>query len=390
MANELPETEAALLAATQEVPAGPVPKENQTEFCLSCGAATPQMYCGECGLKNDDLRRSLFKLIAESLGGIFSFESRMWRTWAALIFKPGKVPREYADGRRTTYSSPIRVYLVVSFLFFGFLAFSQTNLIAVAVSPKSAEQMSAEQKQAIAEESSPDAIEARKAANQEAIEAAREAFRNNDEEAAVESLKDLEPNVSLNNYNFKFLFFQPQSKFESMMDESSAKDFVKSLNENSNQTEQDAVGFGGEPIDVQKAISTFLTNPTAFNQVFNTWLPRVSFFMVPMVMFLGVIYIRGPNALLYDHLIHGIYIQSIFYMGLLLAILLSKIFPGGLIAQGLMILLLIYLPISLKRMFSRGWFKTIWTTLNIGFIYSLVLIFAILAISVVSLVRLGS
>ena len=36
------------------------------------------------------------------------------------------------------------------------------------------------------------------------------------------------------------------------------------------------------------------------------------FFMVPFAMRLGAIFIRGPTALLYDHLIHAMYIHAVF------------------------------------------------------------------------------
>ena len=122
----------------------------------------------------------------------------------------------------------------------------------------------------------------------------------------------------------------------------------------------------------------------------NAWIPRVMFFMVPMVMFIGIIFIRGPNALLFDHLIHAFYVQSMFFMALLASILLSRILPGGLVAQFMMLGFAIYLPLSLKRMFGRGWFKTIWTTIWVGGIYSFVLFTSILIISGISMVSLAA
>lgn len=385
MTNQLPDTEAALLAASVDAnPNVKTPKKNQTTHCLSCGAETPQAFCGECGLKNDDLRRSLFKLIAETLGGIFSFESRMWRTWAALLFKPGKVAREYANGRRTTYSAPIRVYLVVTFILLAYIAVTQTNLFSVVVSPKTPEQIAAQE---LAQEKRTFSFKA--PATSEDFKAMVDAAKTNDDEAMQESLKKLDDNevsFALDNYNFDFLFFQPQSKFDALTDKASAEGFVNTIDEEDVSAN---VTIGGESLDWRKAMKVFLTNPTQFNQQFNTWLPRAMFFMVPMVMFFGVFYIRGPNALLYDHLIHAIYIHSVFFMGLLVAILLSKVLNGATVARVLFIGLLIYLPLSLKRMFGRGWFKTIWTTVNIGFIYILMLLIVLVWISVYSLAKMA-
>ncbi len=355
MATDLGETEAGLaLVAANAGDIKSVAKINTSGTCQSCGATIPQVYCGQCGQKNDDLRRSLWRLVTESLGGIFSFESRMWRTWGALLLKPGKVASEYANGARSRYSPPIRVYLVVSFLFFGFLVATQTNLFALSVHPK----------------------------------ASIETPKNQNEEEAVVKISGLR----LNDYSYKLLFFQTQKKFEALVDHTVTDEIVKTMQdyidaENlSSETSSDAVS-DADPV---KAFQTFLTKPKLFNAAFNTWLPRVMFFMVPFAMLLGAIFIRGPTALLYDHLIHAMYVHAVFFMALLLAVVLARIFPGALIAKGLLLAFIIYLPLSLKRMFKRGWFKTILTTLAVSSVYGLILFSAIFMISVSSIANLSA
>ncbi|SVE14281.1 uncharacterized protein METZ01_LOCUS467135, partial [marine metagenome] len=43
-----------------------------------------------------------------------------------LLFKPGFLTKEYWDGRRSRYISPIRIYLVISFIVFAILPLSLT------------------------------------------------------------------------------------------------------------------------------------------------------------------------------------------------------------------------------------------------------------------------
>ena len=45
-------------------------------------------------------------------------DSRLWRTLTALLFKPGRLTREFLAGRRARYLPPVRLYLVLSVLFF--------------------------------------------------------------------------------------------------------------------------------------------------------------------------------------------------------------------------------------------------------------------------------
>jgi hypothetical protein len=45
-------------------------------------------------------------------------DSRLWRTLSALVFKPGFLTREFLAGRRARYLPPLRLYLVLSVVFF--------------------------------------------------------------------------------------------------------------------------------------------------------------------------------------------------------------------------------------------------------------------------------
>lgn len=351
MSTDLGETEEGIILAVAV--AGdkkPVPEKNTSEDCKSCGNKIEQTHCGNCGQKNDDLRRSLWRLIGESLSGLFAFEGRMWRTWADLLLKPGKVAHAYANGARTIYSPPIRVYLIVSFMFFSFLAISQTNLFALSVQPKA------------------------KAETAEALK--------------VEGVANENSIFLFNDYSVKPLFFQSQKTFERLSDETVTENFLKTIQaENKSEDPNVDTTAQEEPL---KAFQIFLENPKKFNAAFNTWLPRVMFFMVPFAMIMGAIFIRGPTALLYDHLIHAMYIHAVFFMTLLFAVILAKIIPGSIVAKALVILFIFYLPLSLKRMFNRGWFKTIMTTIIVSSVYGIFLLSAILLISIFSIANLSA
>ena len=108
-----------------------IPNTNQSLDCFSCGAKMTGIHCAACGQRNDDYRRSIFKLVGELIGSVTALESRIWRTWGALLFKPGKVAREFSDGARVKWSTPIRAFLAISILMFGFLSITKTQLISI-------------------------------------------------------------------------------------------------------------------------------------------------------------------------------------------------------------------------------------------------------------------
>lgn len=123
--------EVEALLATSILDADNVPNKNQSETCFSCGSDMLGLFCKDCGQKNDDLRRSIFFLIIEAFTSFFSVESRMWRTWLSLFRRPGQAAREFADGKRTLWTSPVRIYLAMSILLFGYISLTDTRLISV-------------------------------------------------------------------------------------------------------------------------------------------------------------------------------------------------------------------------------------------------------------------
>jgi hypothetical protein len=88
--------------------------------CLNCGQPLhgDDNFCSNCGQVNDDLPLSIKQFISEFFAGFFSFDTRFFRTIIPLLFKPGKVSREYIKGKRRKYTNPFKMYLHTSILFF--------------------------------------------------------------------------------------------------------------------------------------------------------------------------------------------------------------------------------------------------------------------------------
>ncbi len=89
-----------------------------TENCLNCGEVLRGQHCSHCGQRAKVRVLSLGTLLRDLLGDITNFDSRVWRTLVPLAFKPGVLTVEYLRGRRTHYSPPFRMYLILSVAFF--------------------------------------------------------------------------------------------------------------------------------------------------------------------------------------------------------------------------------------------------------------------------------
>ncbi len=387
-----------------------IPDVNQSHYCHSCETPFTGVYCTSCGQKNDDYRRSLFSLIKEFLSSVTAIESRIWRTWAALLFKPGKVAREYADGRRTHWSSPVRVYIAMSILLFGFLSVTQMQLISIDVDvqpiegvTKPVEDMTADDLKLVPAmhffETRRDIDARNKTRNFDLIRLKLNAGNGIKLDIDTDSIKD---NV---NERTERAIENGSLSPEDAAEINEALDMLKAGQESSAEdkpvTETSAEGsntiifsdISGQKYEIGSMSDVLLPvirNPTKINGAVFKYLPRIMFLMMPFTMLIGAMFVRGRgNALLYDHLVHAAYIHAVAFFLILLGILLSFVLPGGAISRFIFLALLIYLPLSLKRMFGRGWFKTIWTSYGVGFIYAFnlaLIMIALLGIQLVSTV----
>jgi hypothetical protein len=86
-------------------------------LCANCGTPLQGHYCHVCGQSADARHRSILHLVREALEATFEVDGRLWRTVPALFFRPGKLARDYIDGRLARHVPPFRTFLVALLLF---------------------------------------------------------------------------------------------------------------------------------------------------------------------------------------------------------------------------------------------------------------------------------
>ncbi len=320
------------------------------------------VYCGNCGQRNDDYRRSIFALFTEVFTSIFGFESRIWRTWLSLIIRPGKVAREYADGARTKWSSPVRVYLVMSILLFGFMGLTQTQIFSIDMNIKVKDGVTKPTAELVDEDYTLTLPKMHYFKTQKQVAA----FHDERELRIIEKAINAEG------------FVVNIGDFDNALDNQEVEAANKILSSENQQANKNMM-------------INLIRNPEQLNSVIQKWFPKLIFLMMPFTMLLGAIFIRGrPNALLFDHLVHAAYIHAFAYLLLLIGIILNRYMPFLRMELVFMVAMLIYLPLSLKAMFKRGWFKTLLTSYGVGMIYLLTITITmtlLVAFSVISLTQ---
>jgi len=99
--------------------------------CANCDAALGGDYCAQCGQSRSALQRPFLTLLTEALDGVLNWDGRLMTTFRRLFARPGKIARAYIDGKRQSHTPPLRLYLVVSLVFFALMEVSGVRIVAV-------------------------------------------------------------------------------------------------------------------------------------------------------------------------------------------------------------------------------------------------------------------
>ena len=110
-----------LIAGAIERPTGEAGEVHNT--CSDCGSPVEGRFCSNCG-QPAHVHRTLLHLGEEILHGVMHFDGRLWRTLPLLIANPGRLTREWIEGKRTRYVSPLAIFLFTMFIMFFALSFA--------------------------------------------------------------------------------------------------------------------------------------------------------------------------------------------------------------------------------------------------------------------------
>src|SRR5213079_1254135 len=86
--------------------------------CENCGAQLTGNYCAQCGQAAVDYRRSFRHVVVDVLDSFLNWDSKFFATIGWLIARPWHLTNQFLAGRRVPYVHRLRLYLLVSILFF--------------------------------------------------------------------------------------------------------------------------------------------------------------------------------------------------------------------------------------------------------------------------------
>jgi hypothetical protein len=292
------------------------------ETCPNCGRKEIReaRFCPDCGQPNQSLDVPVRHLVEELIEHTLHLDSKLFRTAGALLLRPGFLTQEFIAGRRERYVPPVRLYVVMSLLFFFLLA----------VVPGRTPQAGAR------------------------------------EGGAAESANDF--NLTLFDINAKTYAHKTPAQIDSLL----VSEGVEPTRFNSYIAMKVAqLGSGGRE---------------EFNHTLKKSVSYMMFLLMPIFALYVYVLFRRRVAWYQRALIYSVHFHSVLFLLLSVELLVAKMLPGGAVPLLFFLATVVYVFLSLRRLFGEGVLRTGLKMAVIGSLYIVSMLFAFILMIVVSLV----
>ncbi|WP_245583428.1 DUF3667 domain-containing protein [Salinimicrobium terrae] len=288
----------------------------------------------------------------EFFAGIFAYDSRFYRTLGVLLFKPGKISKDYIEGKRVRYANPYRFYLSASIIFF--LLWSLTPEVEPSIELDS--------------------------------EATREQQTNTDSIAAVVRKENPEisfllPQADTLKEAATTHFYMPENALDTMGFFKSFSTRYQVFSDHYEKTETRNPQVALDSLNYSKSrynqwyykkvvdIEMFGSDSDLFWNYFYSKLPFIIFFYLPVfALFIWLLYLRRPFTYM-EHLIFAFHNQTTWFVLFGLAIGLNSIFNNTLPSWIATFIFCFYLYKAFRKFYGQGRVKTLLKFIIINIIF---------------------
>lgn len=336
------------------------PEEDSLEniTCKNCETQFSGKFCPECGQSVKDYDRPFSFIFYNFVGDFFAFDTRFFRTFAALLIKPGFLTREYFAGKRIRYAPPFRIFIFTSFILFLLLQIYTNRGLTIVLDSDLKDAQ-------IGLDSTSIAI-ADSVLNNMTVE-----MDSNDVTITDSILNQigvaLDTTKGVENLNFKV-------NMETFRD---TRDLREVLNRYANVLEK-KLENEDDPEERRKLREyiRLCRSPEQATAKMLEYMSWAFFLLLPLfALILRLVYVRRNHNFM-RHLIFSIHIHSFIFVVIILIVGLYLTFNGNLetISAILMFLVPIYFIIALKKFYGQSTGKVILKFITVSVLYQLVFI----------------
>ena len=344
--------------------------------CLNCGTDLKGPFCYFCGQPDRNFMRFFPALLRDLMEDLLDLDSRFMRTLKPLLFKPGRLTRDYMNGRRFRYAPPMRVYIFSSIIFFLLAAVLSSNSLSIGDRDGELIQITSDSAQ-----------------DEEKVEQALNNLPPDvREEIDVEHVLEEIHNEEIDEAGFELGDIQfndePWNRETNPVD-------IKWLPDWLNDRINDEIE--GSP---QKA-KQINENPNLFvDKVFDV-LPITTFLLLPVVALIFKFWYLFAKRYYVEHLIFSLHNHSFMFVTVVLILLTNLAgdlltsygYSGAATGAGWLMVILgvwipVYLLISLRTVYQQNWALTVGKFFVIGVSYVTLLAFVTSVVAIASFVLL--
>lgn len=365
------------------VPKGRYALKYRGTECTNCGRplAIGDKYCPSCSQANSTKKLTLKDFFDEFFSTIISYDSKLVKTIAALILRPGSITKDYIEGKRVSYTNPFRFLLSLAIVYFLMINFTGnfSKLDRYGVNK---------------ENELPDQFDDLGNLNI-AINANGEKVSLNKDLDSIKNSVGLKEFFKKMKERDSLILADPQPHFYAMEDSSFLKRFANKSEVFNTLVQNDSMANYEEGID-KYGISKSFENKMAFTAVSGyrkmrrqpgsfvsaliSRLPFAIFFFLPIFsFFIWLAYIR-KNYSYTDHLIFSFHNTALLFILLIISYLIDSVFNVN--SNWIFVIIFsIYLFWAMRKFYRQGVFKTIVKYLFLNGIFFILAIVAIIVLS---------
>ncbi|WP_027067964.1 DUF3667 domain-containing protein [Maribacter sp. Hel_I_7] len=324
--------------------------------CLNCGhpLELSDKYCPNCSQANSTKKLTLVDFFEEFLANYLSYDSKLWRTLAALLLRPGKITNEYISGKRLSYTNPFRFLLSLAIIYFLIISFNSEF----------------ESFNKFGSGNNSPIFNLDTELNKLEFDSEQE------KQIALAQLDSLKIKRFITNgisQSDSTLLSNPELYFQKIDSGGIAERFAEKIQFFSTVIKHDTINYfeqGVTKFNLPKAkenemafnlansLSDIERRPGSFLNSLISKLPITTFFFLPFFsFFIWMVYIRKKYTYT-DHLIFSFHNQSLLFILLIVSNLINALFNIG--SEGLFILIFaIYLYKAMRNFYQQGRVKTV-------------------------------
>ncbi|MFK5974360.1 MAG: DUF3667 domain-containing protein [Flavobacteriaceae bacterium] len=329
--------------------------------CANCGHLLDisDRFCPNCSQANSTKKLTLKDFIDEFLSSMISYDSKLLKTLSSLLLRPGKITKDYINGKRVSYTNPFRFLLSLAIVYFLILNFTGNY-------------------------ASWDNSAANKIDNNSKIADLLEVDLQVENREQTDSIRLSDPRLyfsTLQNLNFNDRFYKKSDLFSSLI----LKDTIYTFDAVVQKYKIENTYENKIVFNATKGYKKIRRQPGSFISTVISKLPFAIFFFLPaFTLFIWLAYIRKKYNYT-DHLIFAFHNTSLLFILLIISYLIDAIF--GVNSNWIFVLIFsMYLFFAMRKFYQQGVFKTIVKYLFLNGIFFILAIIGILLLSTGSLV----